>query len=253
MAQQTSQTDVEIRTVMEEVCEEMYDKVDIVTETLCNRFEEINTKISKIPLLLANPTTKGLLGEITLLKFLKEHLDSVSYTIENVAKKSNTGDCIVSHKKFQCICDSKSYSKNVPSTEVEKLKNDMITQHIRCGILVSFTSGIAKHKNIDIDMFYDTEHNLCCLMVIGNAVENSERIILAIHYLESFWENILNNKDISTPQEFGEVWNSSNEVMNLIQSFLDNKKRIDDSLLAFQSNLTNTITMHVSLLRSKLK
>ena len=90
-------------------------------------------------------------------------------------------------------------------------------------------------------------------MVIGNAVENSERIILAIHYLESFWENILNNKEISTPTEFGEVWNSSNEVLNLIQSFTEQKKRIDDSLLSFQTTLSNTIMMHISLLKSKLK
>jgi len=71
-----------------------------------------------------------------------------NYIIENVAKKSKTGDFVIErvdestgHGKYKMLVDVKNYKHNVPSKEIEKFYRDIeCNQSTDCGMLISYFS-----------------------------------------------------------------------------------------------------------------
>jgi len=247
-AQQSSQGNIELLNVVTKTCEEL-------RETTEEGIERIDNALNKIPTLLGNSSKKGIIAELDFNKFIYQSLDKIEYNIENVSKTKHSGDVIISKGEFQCMCDTKNYSTTVPSKEVNKLKNDMITRNIRCGLLVSYESGIAKHKNIDMIFFKNIENQLNCLFILGNAKECPDKIVIAIYYLEAVWNSILNS---SVSHNIGldtyeDILGSVDTLMGLIQNYTTHKRQIEDNLITFNTFLIETVTMHISLLKTRLK
>lgn len=78
-----------------------------------------------------------------------------NFTIINSAKTGHAGDFIIevphNHTVYRILVDIKSYSKSVPSKEIQKLKDDLSHGHYHAAILYSLRSKITGiSENIQI-------------------------------------------------------------------------------------------------------
>ena len=84
---------------------------------------------------------KGEIGE----QFTQDNYVPYGWNATLISKTKNSGDHIFSNPNTNnklCV-DSKYYTNNVPSTDVDKLKNDVFNTKTDAGIIISLTSGIS--------------------------------------------------------------------------------------------------------------
>jgi hypothetical protein len=197
----------------------------------------------------------------TTIDFLKRTLCSIDYTIEDTSISAHSGDIRVSKGEFECIIDSKLYKQSVPKKEVEKLKRDMSDKNIRCGMIVSLTSGISGMKPIDIDFFTNDNDNLCCIIALANLQTEPDRFIVSLKLLELLYDRVLKTivvNTCSTTKEkskeiFEDVYKSAEELNELIKSFEKHKKAVNESLETFHQQLLRAIVKHISRVEERVK
>lgn len=123
------------------------------TDKLSSNIIQINNAVDRITGVSYNSSIKGKVVEKSLEEFL---LTEFKYSVlENTSKLSNCGDFILSYNNIRIIIESKAYINDVDTTEINKLKLDMIKQNINYGVIISFTSSIAKHSVFDIESIDD--------------------------------------------------------------------------------------------------
>ena len=123
------------------------------TDKLSSNITQINSAVDRITGVSYNSSIKGKAVEKSLEEFL---ISEFKYSVlENTSKLSNSGDFILSYNNTRIIIESKAYTNDVDTAEVTKLKTDMNKQHINYGVIVSFTSNIAKHSAFDIETIDD--------------------------------------------------------------------------------------------------
>lgn len=227
-----------------------------MSQTQNTNMTAVNDVVSKLPVMLAKSQARGVMGEKCLMDFLKESFCSTDYQLENTASSAHSGDILVSKREYQCLCDAKFYSKKVPKTEVLKLKKDMETKNVRCGILVSFESGIAGYTNLDLDFYTNEQDQLCCLAVIGNAKECPAKIEMSIRFLEVLWKKTLQTtltatsyaKD-SSRQMFRDLLESMEDLSRLIRDSEEQKKAMEE----FHQRLVRAITIHTTRIEERVR
>jgi hypothetical protein len=224
-------------------------------------FSTIQSTLKQLPLLLAKSQTKGTIGEVCVAEFLKETVGNSDFIIEDTSTTSRSGDVRVSRKEFECVIDSKFYKNAVPKKEVEKLKRDMAECKLRCGILVSLTSGVSGYKSVDMDVYTDDNDKLCCMLILGQAKENPERITVGLKVLELVWECFLKKtttSDVSlsirekTVGILGNILDSAEDLRDLVRQYERHKKSVTESLTNFHEELVKTIERHSVRIQEKL-
>jgi hypothetical protein len=218
----------------------------------------MNDVVQKIPVLFAKSVSRGVVGEKCLLDYLKETFCSSDYQFEETGTIARSGDILVSKRDYHCLCDAKFYTKKVPKAEVLKLKRDMEERHVRCGVLVSFESGIAGYTNLDLEFFTTERNELCCVAVVGNAKECPAKVEMSIRFLETIWKTALQQDVRSTArstlqdkakQVFRDVLDSTEDLVNLIKDSEQQKKHYED----FHRRLLTIITTHKTRIEERLR
>jgi hypothetical protein len=234
---------VDIAKQVSDICSQQQDSISAMDELL-----------DKLPLLLQGSKSKGNVGEQCLMSFLKETLNGNDYVLEDMSKTSHSGDICVSKKSFSCLLDSKHYRNKLPSKEVDKLKNDMVANNIRCGVLVNYDNGISKYRNTDLE-FFEVDGVLYCLAVLGNAKENPLKIVLAIHYLEVIFERMIQTSIRPTTfvEGYDELLSTADDVQKLIKKFEESKRCVENTLNEFQTQLMTAIMNHITSLKIHMK
>lgn len=229
-----------------------------MSQTQKTNLTAVNDVVSKLPVMLAKSHTRGAIGEQCLLDFLKESFCSTDYQLENTASSAHSGDILISKRDYQCLCDAKFYTRRVPKAEVLKLKSDMGTKKVRCGVLVSFESAVAGYTNLDLDVYTDEQDQLCCLAVIGNAKECPAKVEMSVRFLEVIWKKTLNQSPSSsassylkehTRQVFRDLLESTDHLSQLIKDSEQQKKAMDE----FHQRLLRTITLHITRIEERIR
>jgi hypothetical protein len=97
--------------------------------------------------------------------------------------KGGEGDFHLLFDEFNVLADAKNYKSNVPSTQREKIKKDLIkNEHIQFGWLVSLHSSIDKYDRAPI--MYEWINTKQCLVYINNlcGFEDPSKIIRIIWF-----------------------------------------------------------------------
>lgn len=229
-----------------------------MSQTQKTSMTAVNDVVSKLPVMLAKSHARGAMGEKCLMDYLKESLCQTDYQLENTASSSHSGDILVSKREYQCLCDAKFYSKKVPKAEVLKLKSDMESKNVRCGILVSFESGVVGYTNLDLDFYTNERDQMCCLAVIGNAKECPAKIEMSIRFLEVLWKKTLQTTLTSTAscyakdysrQLFKDLLESTEDLGRLIRESEEQKKTMEE----FHQRLVRAITIHTTRIDERVR
>jgi hypothetical protein len=226
-----------------------------------SEFKILQETLKELPVLLSKSQTKGHLGEICVSDFLRETLTPADFVIESTSTQSHSGDMRVSRRDFECIVESKFYKQTVPKKEVEKLKRDMSERKVRCGVMLSLTSGVAGFKSIDMDVYTDENDTVACILILSHSKENPERILVGLKTLELIWEFFLKKNTVSSSSFaireksitiLQNIMESSEDLRDLVKQYEKHKKSVFDSLSSFHDQLVKTIEKHTARVQEKL-
>jgi len=215
---------------------------------------QINSAIDRITGVSYNSSIKGKVVEKSLEEFLTNEF---KYSVlENTSKQVSSGDFILSYNSTKIIIESKAYTNDVDTAEVNKLKTDMVKQNINYGIIVSFTSAIAKHTVFDIEniddkhiIFISNPNNKFSNEQIYNEVSLAVRIL---HILSTKTTNISVNINKDKITECADKFRNVISNMSKLKSNMGNiKKEVDQTItmlnemeISFKQELNN-ITQEV--------
>jgi hypothetical protein len=216
--------------------------------------------LESLPLLLSKSKKKGEIGEISLLSYLSETLNETDYTIDDVSAKHHSGDILITKRDFRILCDSKNYTKSVPKSEIIKLKCDMHVRNVRCGMLVSFDSGITGYSATDIDFYINDSGQLCCIALLGKVKDCPAKINVCIQFLETIWRRmVLNPIDAKSAiqevakNDLEDILDKTSELHDLIREYAKQKATIEASLTSFQTMLLRQITAYTTRVEERLR
>jgi len=168
-----------------------------------------------------NSSRKGKLGESLAMNSLKKKYPD--WKIENTTGTAHESDIFAYSENYgKILYEIKTYSSNVPSKEIQKFKDDMVTTNSKYGIFVSQTSGIVGKKLID----YEVINNsilvyISCSGLNGHGIEIGTEFLLSLidsGYLDK--RHLIKNEDIR------DVLYKINESMFELNECINNFSRI---------------------------
>jgi len=253
-AQNSSLLSYASKEVIENIQASCIERMDPVLETLQEAADELADYKSRLPC-LEKSVDKGKVGEKLLEDYLTSNLSANEYTIQVVNKEKHSGDIILASKTLEVMIDSKYYNHTVPTKEYEKLQRDMKSRNVRCGILVSYSSKIAKFNTTDISIYNDQDGLLCCVLIIGFAEKIPQSILQAVYFIEVINAKILEKSipiESVKDSRFGDILKSYNGVYGLLRSFEAHKKTVTDSISLLERQMNEQIITMKALLESKI-
>ena len=261
-----SYTNAEVFSIVEETCSKKLEGVLTGMKEACSRrldplidnlrvsTEELADYKSRLPC-LEKSVDKGKVGEKLLEDYLTSNLSANEYSIQVVNKEKHSGDIILASKRLEVMIDTKYYKPTVPTKEYEKLQRDMKSRNVRCGIIVSYSSKIAKFNTTDMSIYNDSDGISCCIIVIGFAERAPQSILQAIYFLEVINAKILEKTsavESVKDSRFDEILKAYNGVYGLLRSFETHKKSLNDSIGLFERQMNEQIITMKALLESKI-
>jgi len=203
---------------------------EIIVENNIENSENIN----KINLMLCdllniknNSSKKGKLGESLAMNSLKKKYPD--WKIENTTGTAHESDLFAYSDNYgKILYEIKTYSSNVPSKEIQKFKDDMITTNSKYGIFVSQTSGIVGKKLIDYEIIDNSILvYISCAGLNGHGIEIGTEFLLSLidsGYLDK--RHLLKNDNIR--DVLHEINESMYELNECINNFSRIKMQIDE-------------------------
>lgn len=141
-----------------ELMKEEYEKK---AEKMRITYESIITSNNK------STSAKGSEGEMIFEKYAETFQDFKGFEFIDTHTKGGQGDFHLNFDEFVVLVDAKNYKKNVPSSQREKIKADLIkNEHIQFGWLVSLNTSIDKYDRSPI--MYEWINTKQCLVYINN-------------------------------------------------------------------------------------
>lgn len=226
-----------------------------------SEFKVIQEALKELPILLSKSQSKGSVGELCVSTFLKESLCPNDFTVENTSTTARSADIRVTRRDFECMIDSKFYKQTVPKKEVDKLRRDMNERKVRCGVLLSLTSGVAGFKSVDMDVYTDENDKLACILILSDTKDQPERVVVGMKMLELVWEfflkkNAVSNSSLAIREKsvsvLQNILESSEDLRDLTKQYEKHKKVIFDGLSSFHEHLVKTVERHVARVQEKL-
>lgn len=118
-----------------------------------------------------NATTKGKVGEMNIERQIEWYFPESE--IHDTRSEAEQADYHLTLEDTTLLLEVKTYSKNVPSKEIEKFVRDLTTKtHIQAGILVSSTSGIVKKPKFSYEVIA-SDNGPKLAVYVPNAIDQS--------------------------------------------------------------------------------
>lgn len=225
--------------------------IEPLREIIVENNLENNENINKINDMLCdllniknNSSRKGKLGESLAMNSLKKKYPD--WTIENTTGTAHESDIFAYSDNYgKILYEIKTYSSNVPTKEIQKFKDDMITTNSKYGIFVSQTSGIVGKKLIDYEVIDNSILvYISCAGLNGHGIEIGTEFLLSLidsGYLDK--RHLLKNNDIR------DILYKINESMFELNECINNFSRIKMQIIEHRNMMNRSIdTMHKNVI-----
>ncbi len=168
-----------------------------------------------------NSSRKGKLGESLAMNSLKKKYPD--WKIENTTGTAHESDIFAYSDNYgKILYEIKTYSSNVPSKEIQKFKDDMVTTNSKYGIFVSQTSGIVGKKLIDYEVIDNS-----ILVYISSSGLNGHGIEIGTEFLLSLIDSgYLDKRHLIKNEDIRDVLYKINESMFELNECINNFSRI---------------------------
>jgi hypothetical protein len=206
--------------------------MSMLLEPIMNRFDHFSNSIEKLTNITAVSNLKGKLGE----DIVSQNIARVFPDIElcNVSGHACEGDYHFMSSP-PILIEIKTYSRNVPTKEIDKMKRDMRVQGMS-GVLLSTTSGITGYRELSWE--YVDEYMLVIVPNTGLNINAGVYGIMFMMALQKLNDNM--SKDVSR-------YNIENmlvviaEDLDKLESSYMKISRVRDSLLEMKISYNRSI------------
>ena len=131
---------------------------------ISDKLTSLESSLTKLIGISSNSSKKGEMAEILLENIINDRYGDIKF--ESKSQTPHSGDAWLYLPDNKIIMlESKNYTGTVNKDEVTKLQSDMITHHIKWGILVSFNSMIQGMKELDFHTFLHNNETYSIVMV----------------------------------------------------------------------------------------
>lgn len=234
--------------------QELHEKYKIILETNKNELLLLNNRIHDMSVdfqkttqqqsekiiqltqkqsdLRNNSSKKGKSGE-DWLKYELNRLFPSCTVEENTSKTSKSGDFFLIGKNINMIIETKNYTRNIPSKEVDKFHRDIQETHdknINCGIFISQSTGIANIENFTLEIIHGIP-----IIYLTHFKDNPECIVIAFKFLKMIIDNNdlynFDNQEINNKlKQFKKTYESAfkKRKKTIEKQYSDNIKQLDE-------------------------
>ena len=197
---------------------------------------KINDMLCDLLNIKNNSSRKGKLGESLAMNSLKKKYPD--WKIENTTGTAHESDMFAYSNEYgKILYEIKTYSSNVPSKEIYKFKNDMVTTNSKYGIFISQTSGIVGKKLIDYEIVNNSiAVYVSCAGLNGHGIELGTEFLLSLinsGYLER--RHIVKNDNVQY------VLNRLNDKMFDLKENINNFSRIKMQIDEHRNTMNQSI------------
>ena len=212
---------------------------------------------------------KGFEGE-DIFSYLSDIFkDFNGYRQENKSKQGHKGDFHLHFKEFNVLVDSKNYSTNIQKKEIDKIKNDLITNdNVNFAWLVSLNSDICGwNRFLIMSDWIKTDNGIKCVIFVNNLLNEKEptETLRLVWSICNEFNKFINNTDIYDEVELKKykekeiilnnkiknLQNRSSEMKRNINNSINILKEIDNDLMELLTLVSNEI-INNNLERDKL-
>jgi hypothetical protein len=131
---------------------------------ISDKLSSLETNLTKLIGISSNSSKKGEMAEILLENIIYDRYGDIKF--ESKSQTPHSGDAWLYLPDNKIIMlESKNYTGTVNKDEVTKLQFDMVTHHIKWGILVSFNSMIQGMKELDFHTFLHNNETYSIVMI----------------------------------------------------------------------------------------
>ena len=205
------------------------------------RLNELLESIHKLTGIGNNSSKKGEVGENMIEEIINQRYGDITY--ENKAKTPHSGDAwlYLPNKKL-IMLESKNYTYRINKEEVEKMENDMKTNHIRFGIFISWNSIVQNRKDIDIHTF-NHNNEVYMIIIISNLSNEIIKLDLGLQIIRKLEENF---SDMNT---FPWIIDDINKNLNELDIIIKKNYKLRDNYYLMSTNIKNSMDMFYTQLR----
>lgn len=228
-----------------------------------NKVENLENVLQKLIGLSTSSSRKGELAENILENLITKKYGDIKYI--DMSQVNHSGDAWLHFDSFneKVMLESKNYTLKVNKDEVIKMKNDMISNNIQWGILVSFNSQVQAYRNFDIDTF-NHQGKIYTIVILSELSNDIDRIDMAIQVVRKLINNYsklstfpwITSKVKSDLDKLNELINLNYQLRNWFNDMENNIKvslnkyysnmreyqnKIDNSIIEITKNIQGTI------------
>jgi hypothetical protein len=185
---------------------------------------------------------KGEFAENILENYIVNKYTDITY--DNMAQVDHCGDAWLSFDSFddKVMLESKNYTNKVNKDEIEKMKSDMITNHIRWGIFISWNSTICNYRDFDIMTFHDNG-NIYTIIMLSNVITNMEMIDVGIMVIKKLITNF------SKLDNFPWIKNKINSQLDELNKIITMNYLMRDNYYVMEKTIKNSLDKFYTTLR----
>lgn len=213
-----------------------------------NDFHEINYKLSSLEdslgklIGLSNSSTKkGELAENILENIITQRYGDIIIKKTNHIPHSGDAWLYLPDNKI-IMLESKNYTSTISKDEVNKMQNDMITNHIKWGLFVSFNANIQGMKDIDILIFTHNNENYH-IILISNVVEDISKLdfgFTLIRKLINYYDDL---------GKFPWIVKNINNELNNLNEILQQNYLLRDTFNIMEKEIIKNLNLYYTKLR----
>ena len=222
--------------------EELNDSRDDSTDSyLSNQIEEMMGSIQKLTGVSNNSSKKGEVGEHMLEQVITQRYGDLSY--ENKAKTPHSGDAWLTFPDGKTIMlESKNYNYRVNKDEIEKMENDMVTNHIKFGLFISWCSTVQNRKDLDIHTFYHNGETYL-VIVISNLSDDINKLDLAMQLMRKL---LINFSDM---RSFPWLIDDLKDNLTKLESLISKNYKLRDNFYMMSNTITESLNNYYLFMR----
>jgi hypothetical protein len=208
-------------------------KNNINNDVLNNKITLLENHLEKLIGLSTSSAKKGQLVENILENIFNKRYGDIDF--KNTSQTSHSGDAWLYLPNDKIIMlESKNYTDTVNKDEIIKLQNDMITNHIKWGLFISFNSNIQGMKEIDFNMFTHNNENYHIVFV-----SNLSNDISKLDFSMSLIRKLINA--YSDLEQFPWIVNNiKSELINL-NNILEQNYLLRDQFIIMEKDIIKNI------------
>lgn len=208
---------------------------------ISDKISLLENTLSKLIGFSNNSIKKGNIAENILENIIIERYGDILYKKMNHIPHSGDAWLILNDNK-KIILESKNYNSIINKDEINKLKNDMIFNNIKWGILISFNSSIQGVKDLDIITFIHNNENFT-ILTISNLINDIHKLDLAIQILRKLIINLDNYK------LFPWLINDITKNLNELNDIINKNYHLRDQYYILEKTIHNSLNTYYNILR----